>query len=483
MYPVDDSALLRDYCDNHSNEAFAELVGRHVNLVYSVAIRHVANPHHAEEITQAVFIILARKAASLRHDKALGSWLFQTTHLTANNFIRSEMRRHHREQEAYMRSTPTESDAGVWKEISPLLDTAVARLSEKDRRAIVLRFYEGRDLGEVGAALGANEAAAKKRISRALEKLRTVFAKRGVDSTAATIGDTISANSIQIAPAALAKSVTAVAIAKGSIATASTLTLVKGTLNLMTWTKLKFALGIASAMLLVGGTVTVALSQNSQSPVPPALNGAPSQQGQGISILINSRFYAVPDKSLDSLKIPWRTKSGATMALLSREQVNTLRAGLTNINGLTPLGTPRVITTSGAASTMSVTEPVTVNGTNAQTGITLNVTPSVSGDLFDLKLAVEWTELPSASQPLLTTRAAAAVQLAKGQSVLLRQEIEPSTQTGDTPPRSLVVLVMPTLSATRLTRLTKLGPGNGRQVMRTFQGSNAVTRTNNFSSP
>src|SRR3954463_15173362 len=113
-----DSALLRRYVENNSDEAFAEVVSQHINLVYSVALRHVGNPHHAEEITQAVFIILAKKARQLRHDKALSSWLFQTTRLTANNFLRSEMRRQNREQEAYMQSVLNQPEGDVWRKLS-----------------------------------------------------------------------------------------------------------------------------------------------------------------------------------------------------------------------------------------------------------------------------------------------------------------------------------------------------------------------------
>lgn len=255
--------LLRQYAENQSDGAFAALVTRHINLVYSVALRHVGNPHNAEEITQAVFVILAKKAPSLRHDKALSSWLFQVTRLTASNFIRSETRRHHREEEAYMQSVLEEDGTEVWPRIAPLLDTAVANLREKDRQAIVLRFYDGRNLREVGLALGANEDAAEKRVNRALEKLRKFFTRHGVYSTTAIIAGTISVNSIQAAPVALAKSMTTVAIAKGSIAAASTLTLVKGTMKIMTWMKIKFAIGVGMAALLVGGVVTVAISQNS----------------------------------------------------------------------------------------------------------------------------------------------------------------------------------------------------------------------------
>ena len=170
---MDDSALLREYLENASDDAFASLVARHVNLVYSVALRQTGKPHQAEEITQAVFVILAKKASQLRSAKALSSWLFQTTRLTANNYIRSENRRHHREQEAYMQSILNESGAEVWPRIAPLLDTAVAGLREKDRQAIVLRFYEGKNLQDVGLVLGTSKDAAEKRVGRALEKLRS----------------------------------------------------------------------------------------------------------------------------------------------------------------------------------------------------------------------------------------------------------------------------------------------------------------------
>src|SRR6266496_4087568 len=180
MQPTDDSVLLRQFAENHSDEAFAALVTRHINLVYSVALRCVGDPHQAEEVTQAVFILLAKKAAQLRHDKALSSWLFQTTRLTASNFIRGETRRHRREQEAHMQSVLNDSGNDVWRQIAPLLDSAVAGLSEKDRQAIVLRFYEGRSLRDVGAALGASEDAAEKRVNRAVERLREFLAKQGI---------------------------------------------------------------------------------------------------------------------------------------------------------------------------------------------------------------------------------------------------------------------------------------------------------------
>jgi RNA polymerase sigma factor (sigma-70 family) len=265
MQPTDDSVLLRQYAENHSDEAFTALVARHVNLVYSVALRHVGNPHNAEEITQAVFVILAKKAAQLRHAKALSSWLFQVTRLTATNFARGEMRRHRREEEAQMQSILNEPGSEVWPAIAPWLDAAVAGLREKDRQAVVLRFYEGRNLREVGLALGASEDAAEKRVNRALEKLRNFFAKRGVSSTTATIAGAISANSVQAAPVALAKTATAVAITKGAAASGSTLTLIKGALKLMAWTKMKTTVVASVGILLAAGTTVAVLESKARA--------------------------------------------------------------------------------------------------------------------------------------------------------------------------------------------------------------------------
>jgi RNA polymerase sigma factor (sigma-70 family) len=221
MQPTDDGTLLRQYSEDHSDDAFAALVTRHINLVYSVALRQVGDPHQAEEITQAVFILLAKKAAQLRHDKALSSWLFQATRLTARNFVRGETRRHHREQEAHMQSVLNESGGDIWPGIAPLLDDAVAGLSEEDRHAIVLRFYEGRNLRDVGAALGASEDAAEKRVNRAVEKLRTFFAKRGVTVGTSGLVVVISANAVQAAPVGLAVTISSTVALTGTTLTAT----------------------------------------------------------------------------------------------------------------------------------------------------------------------------------------------------------------------------------------------------------------------
>ena len=155
MPELEDIELLREYAEHDSEIAFAKLVERHVNLVYSVALRGVGNAHAAQEISQAVFIILARKAKSFSPKTIFSGWLYQTTRLTAANYLRTEIRRQKREQEAFMQSTLNESESEAWLHIAPILDDAISKLGAKDRDAIVLRFFENKNLSEVGAVLGA----------------------------------------------------------------------------------------------------------------------------------------------------------------------------------------------------------------------------------------------------------------------------------------------------------------------------------------
>jgi RNA polymerase sigma factor (sigma-70 family) len=259
MSEPDDITLLQQYAEGDES-AFTALFERHVHLVYSAALRQARNPSQAEEVTQAVFILLARKAKSLSPKTILSGWLYQAARLTTASLIKREIRRQRREQEMYMQ-TLTEPDVSLWEQVSPLLDEAMGRLGEKDRNAIVLRFFENRTPQEVAVALKLNEVTARKHVSRALEKLRTLFAKRGVVLTTAIIAGTISGNSVQAAPAALASSVTAVAIAKGVAVSGSTLTLVKGALKLMAWSQAKTAVVATIAVILTAGTTTLVIKE------------------------------------------------------------------------------------------------------------------------------------------------------------------------------------------------------------------------------
>jgi RNA polymerase sigma factor (sigma-70 family) len=261
MPELDDHQLLAEFARESSHDSFAAIVQRHVNLVYSTALRSVGNEHSAQEISQAVFIILARKAATLSAKTILSGWLYQTTRLTAANFLRGEIRRQKREQEAYMQSAFNEPEANVWPQVTWMLDDEVAKLGERDRNAIVLRFFENKSLGNVGRAMGASEDAAKMRVNRALEKLRKAFMKRGVTLTTAAIAGAISANSVQAAPAGLALTISA--SVKGTILSTTLTTLINTTMKTMTWIKFKFAAGVCAATLLAGGVATVALCQTS----------------------------------------------------------------------------------------------------------------------------------------------------------------------------------------------------------------------------
>lgn len=247
MQLTDDSALLRQYVETRSDAAFAALVARHINLVYSVAVRCVGDPHQAQEVAQTVFILLANKAATLRHDKALSSWLFQTTRHTASNFIRSESRRHRRELEAHMQSQTPPPGEDLWTRIAPLLDEAVADLNDTDRRAVLLRFYEGKSLREIGATLETSEDAAQKRLARAVERLREFFAQRGVSVGTSGLVAVLSANAVQAAPVGLAVTIATGATLAGTATVTTTATAIE-TIAMTTLQKALVAVTVAVAV-------------------------------------------------------------------------------------------------------------------------------------------------------------------------------------------------------------------------------------------
>ena len=239
---MDDIGLLREYASTGSEAAFEELVNRRIGFVYSAALRQVRDPHLAEEVTQTVFIILARKARVIPQQAVLSGWLFNTTRLTALSELRAAAQRHHHQQEAQMdREINADAVEPLWKQMSPMLDEALSTLREKDRRALLLRFFESKSLAEVGRDLEVGEDGARKRVNRALERLHGYFVRRGITCTTSLISTAISSYSVHAAPATLAKSVTAIAVAKGVTVGGSTFTLMKGAFKVMAWSKAQTA--------------------------------------------------------------------------------------------------------------------------------------------------------------------------------------------------------------------------------------------------
>ncbi len=220
-----DGELLRRYAETRSEEAFAELVRRHLDLVYSAALRQVnGDAHLAQDVAQTVFADLARKAEALSGRAVLTGWLYTSTHFAAAKAVRSERRRQAHEQEAYaMRELLSDPAPGPdWDHVRPILDAVMHELNEDDREAVLLRYFERRQHAEIGAKLGVSENTARMRVERALEKLRAQLARRGVTTAATALSAALSAHAVQTAPVGLAVSVAAAAAITGTAVPAST---------------------------------------------------------------------------------------------------------------------------------------------------------------------------------------------------------------------------------------------------------------------
>ena len=248
MDSLTDQQLLRDYTERRSEPAFAELVRRHVDLVYSAALRMVCDTHLAEDVAQGAFVALAQNARQLSNHPVLSGWLHRTARNLAANVVRTDVRRRAREQEAAtMNELLAAEPEAIWEKIAPHLDAALDELSDLDRDALLLRYFERKSAHDIAQSFGISDAAAQKRVTRAVERLREFFSKRGVGIGAGGLVVLISANDVQSAPIALSATISTAAILGGTATHASSAIAVTKVIAMTTLQKTLIAAAFAAA--------------------------------------------------------------------------------------------------------------------------------------------------------------------------------------------------------------------------------------------
>ncbi|MBI1177196.1 sigma-70 family RNA polymerase sigma factor [bacterium] len=280
-----DHELLRLFVKNRSEDAFRQMVDRHLNLVFATARRIVGDPQLAEEIAQGVFVLLARKAAEIKSNQPLAGWLYHTTRHQALNASRAEGRRRQREHTAAaMQPNETEPAPEL---IAAELEQVMDELSVDDRDALVLRFLDNRRLHEVGTELGISEEAARKRVNRALEKLRGIFGKRGIALSTGLLATALAGEAVTAAPVALGSAITATALSQlaGATAVTTTITATQGAMNTMNLLNLK--------------TVAAIL---------------------GVAAVTGTSTYLVKEREADKLRADYRSLMGAQAELVKDRQ-------------------------------------------------------------------------------------------------------------------------------------------------------------------
>jgi RNA polymerase sigma factor (sigma-70 family) len=480
-----DQQLLRDYAGCRSDAAFAELVRRHVDIVFSAALRMVCDAHLAEDVTQSVFIALAQNAKHLTERSVLSGWLHRTAQNLAANVVRSDVRRRAREQEAVIMNELHEPDID-WEQIAPHLDIALEELDETDRDALLLRYFERKSAHEMAQILGTSEDAAQKRVSRAVERLREFFSKRKVTIGAGGLVVLISANAVQAAPTGLAAAISAAAVLAGTAIQTSTIIAATKTIAMTTLQKTFIAFTVFAAvgaaiyavqlqnqihslrqqqtslneqiqqlqqerddaknqlealqqeneqlrandieLLRLRGEVTRLRQQRNVSltAAQSETNNLPSEEKTYINLV--AKFVSFPTEDLQALGVSWMSDAhGGKTGLLTEQQFKTINEAMQGASDVNLISKPRILTLNGMEARFSVTRAFPVGGTNANVGSILDVTPyfSTNSSTFVLNLNAELNQLiGDPSQPdVQTIQATNQATLSPGQTVVLEREI------------------------------------------------------------
>lgn len=255
MSHLTDDQLLQRFAESRDAEAFDRLVGRHMGLVHATCRRETGDDSLAEDAAQATFLVLARKAASLRDERSLASWLFATARLTARNLLREERRRKAREERAAV-GTEREMNVEAPEAIEPLLNEALGRLKPGDRQAVILRYLEGRSLAEVASELNVAESAARMRVQRAVERLRLNLGRMGVATSVVVLVAVLDSEASAAVPPRLL-AVSAPPAASSGAGLGSWTLLAKGTTLLLATTTTKALVASGVALVAAGGFVFV----------------------------------------------------------------------------------------------------------------------------------------------------------------------------------------------------------------------------------
>jgi RNA polymerase sigma factor (sigma-70 family) len=290
---MDDWKLLSDYASQNSEAAFRALVERYAGMVYHAALRQTGDPCVAEDAAQDVFIALAQKAGRIPRQATLYGWLFRATRFAVLNQVRRNVNRQRREQELLVTQPAMEVDEAdsIWERIMPHLNDALEKLSAADRELLMIRFFGNQSHKDVAAALGVSEETARKRISRALERLRVIFARRGVAVSSLALAAALVAHGAQAAPVELAAAWAKVALANAAVGTAAISG--GGILALAAFAKSPGFIAALTGSLVIAAAVLTARSSSHSSSVPPPA-AMPHLAASAIAPETNSPVAAPP---------------------------------------------------------------------------------------------------------------------------------------------------------------------------------------------